>query len=114
MLFPARLSLPLLVAVKRRTLRRGAWFRVPAVKRALIDAAIAYLRRGGRAGPRLFSALREAVEEVLRRALTLRELARRIGRALAGGREVEDEVAVALGLQWMNTPRRYRRRIAGA
>jgi hypothetical protein len=37
-------SLVSLSALKSRVLRRGAWFRVSPAARALIDAAILYLR----------------------------------------------------------------------
>jgi len=37
-----------LTALKSRAIRKGAWFRVSPAARALIDAAILYLRKGGR------------------------------------------------------------------
>ena len=83
--------------------------------RALIDAAILYLRRGGRIkSPALIDALKRAAEEVLRLAAPVRVLARAVGCAVARrlGVEVDEERAVALGLQWLNTPKRWRRDVA--
>jgi cytochrome P450 len=58
-------------------LRKGAWFRVGPAARALIDAALLYLRRGGRIkSPALLEALRRAAEEVLRLTTPVRVLAR--------------------------------------
>jgi len=108
-------SLLSLSALKSRALRRGAWFRVSPAARALIDAAILYLRRGGRIkSPALIDALKRAAEEVLRLAAPVRVLARAVGCAVARrlGVEVDEERAVALGLQWLNTPKRWRRDVA--
>jgi len=105
-------SLVSLSALKSRALRRGIWFRVSPAARALIDAAILYLKRGGRIkSPTLAEALRKAAEEVLRLAAPIRVLAKAVGYALARqlGVEVDEEKAVALGLQWLNTPRRWRK-----
>jgi hypothetical protein len=105
-------SLVSLSALKSRALRRGVWFRVGPAARALIDAAILYLRRGGRIkSPALAEALRKAAEEVLRMVSPIRVLAKAVGYALARqlGVEVDEEKAVALGLQWLNTPRRWRK-----
>ena len=101
-----------LSALKSRALRKGAWFRVGPAARALIDAAILYLRAGGRIkSPALLEALRRAAEEVLRLTTPIRVLAKAVGYALARqlGVEVDEEKAVALGLQWLNTPRRWRK-----
>ncbi len=79
--------------------------------RALIDAAILYLRRGGRVkSPTLVEALRRAAEEVLRLTTPLRLLAKAVGLAIARARgiEADEEKAVALGIQWLNTPRRWK------
>jgi hypothetical protein len=58
-----------LTALKSRALRRGVWARVSPAARALVDAAILYLRRGGRIkSPALVEALRKAAEEILRLA----------------------------------------------
>jgi len=108
-------SLLSLSALKSRALRRGAWLRVSPAARALIDAAILYLRRGGRIkSPALIDALKRAAEEVLRLAAPVRVLARAVGCAVARrlGVEVDEERAVALGLQWLNTPKRWRRDVA--
>ena len=108
-------SLMSLSALKSRALRRGVWFRVGPAARALIDAAILYLRRGGRIkSPALIDALRRAAEEVLRLTTPIRVLAKAVGYAAARrlGVEVDEERATALGLQWLNTPRRWRRDVA--
>jgi hypothetical protein len=104
-------SLLSLSALKSRALRKGAWFRVGPAARALIDAAILYLRRGGRIkSPALAETLRKAAEEVLALAMPVRILAKAVGYAVARrlGVEVDEERAVALGIQWLNTPRRWR------
>ncbi|AKT34811.1 hypothetical protein PYWP30_01183 [Pyrobaculum sp. WP30] len=104
-------SLVSLSALKSRALRRGVWFRVGPAARALIDAAILYLRRGGRLkSPTLLEALRKAAEEVLRLAAPIRVLAKAVGYAVARrlGIEVDEERAIALGIQWLNTPKRWK------
>jgi hypothetical protein len=101
-----------LVALKSRALRRGVWHRARPAARALIDAAILYLRRGGRVrSPALVQALARAVEEVFRLAAPAGILARLVGLALARIRGVraDEERALAMGLQWLNTPLRWRR-----
>jgi len=101
-----------LSALKSRALRKGAWFRVSPAARALIDAVILYLRRGGRLkSPTLLEALRKAAEEVLRLTTPIRILAKAAGYAVARrlGVEVDEERAIALGLQWLNTPKRWRK-----
>jgi hypothetical protein len=108
-------SLLSLSALKSRALRRRVWFRAHPAARALIDAAILYLKRGGRIkSPALAEALRKAAEEVLRLAAPIRVLAKAVGYAVARrlGVEVDEERAVALGIQWLNTPRRWRRDVA--
>ena len=105
-------SLVSLSALKSRALRKGAWFRVSPAARALIDAAILYLRAGGRIkSPALIDALRRAAEEVLRLTTPIRVLAKAVGYAVARqlGVEVDEERAIALGIQWLNTPRKWRR-----
>jgi hypothetical protein len=105
-------SLVSLSALKSRALRRGVWFRVSPAARALIDAAIFYLRRGGRIkSQNLIDALRRAAEEVLRLTTPIRLLAKAVGYALARrlGIETDEERALALGLQRLNTPKRWRR-----
>ncbi len=108
-------SLLSLSALKSRALRRGAWFRVGPAARALIDAAILYLRGGGHIkSPALIDALRRAAEEVLRLAAPIRVLAKAVGYAVARrlGVEVDEEKAMALGLQWLNTPKKWRKDVA--
>jgi hypothetical protein len=105
-------SLVSLSALKSRALRRGVWFRVGPAARALIDAAILYLKKGGRLkSPTLLETLRKAAEEVLRLTMPIRILAKAVGYAVARklGVEVDEERAVALGIQWLNTPRRWRK-----
>jgi hypothetical protein len=105
-------SLLSLSALKSRALRRGVWYKINPAARALIDAAILYLKRGGRIkSPAFLEALRKAAEEVLRLITPIRLLAKAVGYALARrlGVEVDEEKAVALGLQWLNTPRRWRK-----
>jgi hypothetical protein len=108
-------SLVSLSALKSRALRKGVWYKINPAARALIDAAILYLRRGGRIkSPALIDALRRAAEEVLRLTTPIRMLAKAVGYALARqlGVEVDKERAIALGLQWLNTPKRWRRDVA--
>ena len=103
-----------LSALKSRALRKGAWFRVSPAAKALIDAAILYLRRGGRIkSPALAEALRKAAEEVLSLITPIRMLAKAVGYAMARqlGIEVDEEKAIALGIQWLNTPRRWKSRM---
>jgi pyruvate dehydrogenase complex dehydrogenase (E1) component len=100
-----------LSALKSRALRKGAWFRVSPAARALIDVAILYLRRGGHIKSQaLLEALRKAAEEVLRLTTPIRILAKAAGYAVARrlGIEVDEERATALGIQWLNTPKRWR------
>jgi hypothetical protein len=104
-----------LSALKSRALRRGVWFRVSPAARALIDAAMLYLRRGGRIkSPAFAETLRKAAEEVLRLTTPMRVLAKAVGYAVARqlGVEIDEEKAIALGIQWLNTPRRWRRSVA--
>jgi hypothetical protein len=105
-------SLLSLSALKSRALRRGVWFRAHPAARALIDAAILYLKRGGRIkSPALLEALRRAAEEILRLAAPIRILAKAVGYAVARqlGINLDEERATALGIQWLNTPRRWRK-----
>jgi hypothetical protein len=100
-----------LSALKSRALRRGVWYRVSPAARALIDAALLYLKRGGRLkSPALLETLRKAAEEVLRLTTPVRVLAKAVGYAVARrlGIEIDEEKAVALGIQWLNTPKRWR------
>jgi len=105
-------SLLSLSALKSRALRKGAWFRVGPAARALIDAAILYLKRGGRIkSPALLEALRKAAEEVLSLTTPIRVLAKAVGYAVARrlGVEIDEEKAIALGIQWLNTPKKWRK-----
>jgi hypothetical protein len=108
-------SLVSLSALKSRALRKGIWYKINPAARALINAAVLYLRGGGRIkSPALIDALRRAAEEVLRLAAPIRILAKAAGYAIARqlGVEIDEETAIALGLQWLNTPRRWRRAVA--
>jgi hypothetical protein len=94
---------PLLVslsALKSRALRRGVWFRVSPAARTLIDVA-------------LLEALRKAAEEVLRLTTPIRVLAKAVGYAVARqlGIEINEERATALGLRWLNTPKKWRKEV---
>ena len=100
-----------LTALKSRALRKGVWFRLDPAARALIDATILYLRAGGRIrSPALVQALKAVAEKILALTTPLKILARAIGLVVARARgiEIDEERAVALGLQWINTPRWYR------
>jgi len=103
-----------LSALKSRALRKGVWYKIDPAARALIDAALLYLRRGGRIkSPALLEALRRAAEEVLLLAAPIRLLAKAVGYAVARqlGAEIDEEKAIALGLQWLNTPKKWRKEI---
>jgi len=107
-------SLLSLSALKSRALRKGVWYRINPAARALIDAAILYLKRGGRLkSSALAEALRKAAEEVLRLAAPVRVLAKAVGYAVARrlGVDVDEEKAIALGLQWLNTPKKWRKEV---
>jgi len=108
---PSPLVLHRLLAVRSLALRRGVWHRVRPAARALIDAVILHLRRGGRVkSPALIEAVRRAVEEALSLAAPLRVKAKALGYSIAAklGIAVDEERAIALGIQWINTPKRYR------
>ncbi len=99
-------SLLSLSALKSRALRKGMWYKINPAARALIDAAILYLKRGGRIKSQaLADALRRTAEEVLRVTTPIRVLAKAVGYALARrlGIETDEERAIALGIQWLNT-----------
>jgi hypothetical protein len=107
-------SLLSLSALKSRALRKGVWYRINPAARALIDAAILYLKRGGRLkSSALAEALRKAAEEVLRLAAPVRVLAKAVGYAVARRLcvDVDEEKAIALGLQWLNTPKKWRKEV---
>ena len=108
-------SLLSLSALKSRALRKGIWYKINPAARALIDAAILYLKRDGRIKSQvLIDALRRAAEEVLALTTPIRVLAKAIGCLMAKrlGVEVDEERAVALAIQWLNTPERWRRAVA--
>jgi hypothetical protein len=103
-------------SLQSRALRRGVWARVSPAARALVDAAILYLRRGGRIkSPALVDALRKVEEGILKLTIHLKHLAKAVGLAIARARgvEIDEEKAVALGIQWLNTPRRWKAAVAG-
>ena len=108
-------SLLSLTALKSRALRKGVWHRVSPAARALIDAAILYLRRGGRIKSQaLLQALKKAAEEILWLITPIRVIAKTVGFLIARSRglDVDEEKALALGLQWINNPLRKSRRLA--
>jgi len=107
-------SLVSLSALKSRAMRKGVWYRINPAARALIDAAILYLRRGGLIKSlALIDALRRAAEEVLHLTTPIRIIAKAVGYAVARrlGVEIDEEKAVALGLQWLNTPKKWRKEV---
>jgi len=100
-------SLLSLTALKSRALRKGVWHRASPAARALIDAAILYLKHGGRIKSQtLAEALKRAAEEILWLITPIRVIAKTVGL------EVDEEKAIALGLQWLNNPLRKSRRLA--
>ncbi|MCX8136383.1 hypothetical protein [Pyrobaculum aerophilum] len=104
-------SLLSLSALKSRALRKGVWFRLDPAARALVDATLLYLKRGGVIkSPALINALRAVAERIMAMTSPLRVLARAVGMAIARARgiQADEERAVALGLQWINTPKRYK------
>jgi hypothetical protein len=108
-------SLVSLSALKSRALRKGIWYKINPAARALIDAALLYLKKGGRIkSPALLETLRKAAEEVLRLTTPIRILAKAVGYAVARrlGIETDEERAIALGIQWLNTPKRWRKDVA--
>lgn len=101
-------SLQTLLLIRRRALRFGIWFRVEPLRRALLDATIAYLRSGRIIKSlRLLGMVREALAEVLA-LLIIRKtstLAYIIGTKILG---MVGKTAVIAGIQWLNTPLIYR------
>ncbi len=104
-----------LIALRRRAVRLGLWWRVKPLRRALVDSVIMYIRRGGVVkSPSLLAQLRQAAIEVLVQILAgkLTLVAYLIGVKLVG--KVKGLVAngvrdlVALGIMWLNTPNWYR------
>ena len=79
-------SLELLVSVRRRAVRLGVWWRVDPIRGGLLEAVIAYLRRGFRfKSPRAIAMVREALIETLTHVLirSVRFMAYIIGSRLA-------------------------------
>jgi len=118
-------SLLSLSALKSRALRKGVWCKINPAARALIDAAIFYLKRGGRIkSPALLEALRKAAEEVLRLAAPIRVLAKAVGcvvtlhchgtgRPPATVRTVRDELRWSKGKSIMSSPSALGSRLGG-
>ncbi len=76
-----------LTALKSRALRKGVWLRLDPAARALVDASILYLKRGGRIRSQaLAQALRAIAERVLVLTTPIRVLAKAIGMAIARAR----------------------------
>ncbi len=102
------ISLPILTHVRVLAIRSGSWWRVNPLRRALINAAIAYLRGGGFTirSAALMGMLRDAVIDVLINTVVrkLSFVAYVVGTRLGGG--VGNPVIA--GLQWLNRPTQYR------
>ncbi|AAL62793.1 MAG: hypothetical protein QW680_07125 [Pyrobaculum sp.] len=108
-------SLLSLSALKSRALRKGVWFRLDPAARALVDATLLYLKRGGVIkSPALINALRAVAERILSSTSPLRVLAKAVGMAIARARgiQADEERAIALGIQWINTPKQWRPQVA--
>ena len=110
-------SLQLLVSVRRRAVRLGVWWRVDPIRRGLLEAAIAYLRRGFRfKSLKAIVMIKDALIEVLTQVLvrSVRFMAYIIGSRLTTkfsqilSRAPHTTEVIALGLQWLNTPPMYR------
>ena len=110
-------SLQLLVSVRRRAIRLGTWWRVDPFRRGLLEAAIAYLRRGFRfKSLKAMAMIKDALIEALTQLLikSARFMAYIIGSRLITkltqilGRALHITEVIALGLQWLNTPPMYR------
>jgi len=96
-------------------LRKGVWFRLDPAARALVDATLLYLKRGGVIkSPALINALRAVAERILSSTSPLRVLAKAVGMAIARARgiQADEERAIALGIQWINTPKQWRPQVA--
>ena len=101
-----RVNLSMLVHVRSLAIRSGSWWRVNPLRRALINAAIAYLRSGFTIrSVALIGMLRDAVIDLLVNT-TIRRLsfiAYVVGVRLGGF-----DNPVIVGLQWLNRPAQYR------
>jgi hypothetical protein len=102
-----------LTRLRHRAIRIGIWWRIPPLKRALIDVTIVYVRHGGVVrSPVLLNEIREIILEILTRVLarSLIFVATIVGRALMErtGREPRGKHALLLGIQWLNTPLVFR------
>jgi hypothetical protein len=106
-----------LIALRRRAIRVGVWWRMPPLRRALIDATIVFLRRGGVVRAQvLLSMVRDVVIEILTHVLSRNvvftayliglELLGRFGRYLDVVRSAK--YVVYMGIQWLNTPPVFR------
>ncbi len=100
------INLPILTHVRALALRSGSWWRVNPLRRALINAAIAYLRAGFIIrSTTLTSMLIDVIIDVLV-DITIRKLsfvAYVVGIKLGRFRD-----PVIAGLQWLNRPMQYR------
>ena len=106
-----------LIQLRRKAIRAQVWWRIEPLRRALIDAAIMFLRRGGAIrSHRLIILIREVLIEILTHILSRNlvftaylvgmELVRRFGRFLGAVRSVK--YVIYLGIQWLNTPLIFR------
>ncbi|ADY01249.1 hypothetical protein VMUT_1042 [Vulcanisaeta moutnovskia 768-28] len=103
--------------MKRKAVRMGIWWRMQPLKRALLDATIMFLRRGGVVrAVRLINMIKEIVQELLTYILSRKvvfvaylvgkELVRRFREYLGIVNDVK--YIIHLGIQWLNTPLIYR------
>ena len=106
-----------LISVKRKAVRMGIWWRMQPLKRALLDATIMFLRRGGVVrAVRLINMIKEIVQELLTYILSRKvvfvaylvgkELVRRFREYLGIVNDVK--YIIHLGIQWLNIPLIYR------
>ncbi|WP_054853115.1 hypothetical protein [Vulcanisaeta distributa] len=101
-----RISPPILIHVRALAIRRGSWWRINPFKRALINAAITYMRAGFIIrSTALIGMLRDAVIDVLINTV-IRKLS--FIAYVVGTRLGEPSNPVIAGLQWLNRPMQYR------
>jgi len=110
-------SLNLLITTRKRLIRTGLWWRLPTIPRALTEAVIAYMRRGGRVkSHKLLEMVKEALIKALALVLArkLKLVAYLIGRIIADkvkkflGKTLNHVETLIAGIQWLNTPTIYR------
>ncbi|MGB9705649.1 MAG: hypothetical protein ACPL3C_09380 [Pyrobaculum sp.] len=100
-----------LKSLQSRALRKRVWSKISPAARSLVNAAILYLRKSGRTeSPAHVEALRKVKEGNLKLTIPLRHLGKAVELAKVRTTwvEVDNEKAVALGIQWLNMPRSRR------